>query len=133
MTGVQTCALPISKIMEKCVELEVLRQKTFLKRGEKNLPEVRRCLANGETEFLRPMPGADRMYPETDLELLRISRNFLNEIKKNLPKLRSEIEEELRKQGLSEEMIKILFKRNKLREYKELYVEIGRAPCRERV
>jgi len=110
-----------SKIMEKCVELEVIRQKGFLDKGEKNPPEVRNCLIDGRTEFSRPMPGADRMYPETDLELLHISKEFINKIKKNLPKLREEIEKELKKEGLSEEMIKILFKRKKLQSYKELY------------
>lgn len=109
------------KIMEKCVELEVLRHKEFLEKKEVNESEVRNCLPDGKTEFLRPMPGADRMYPETDLELLKVSRDVLNEIKKNLPKLRSEIEEELRGQGLSSEMIKIMFKQNKFPVYKELY------------
>jgi glutamyl-tRNA(Gln) amidotransferase subunit E len=61
------------------------------------------------------------MYPETDLPLLKISRDFINEAKKTLPKLKSEVEKELKKQGLSQEMIKILFKQNKLEEYKELY------------
>ena len=109
------------KMMEKCVELEVLRQKKFLDNKGKNPSEVRNCLPNGKTEFLRPMPGSARMYPETDLPLLHISREFVNEVKKNLPKLRSEVEEELNKQGLSEEMIKLIFKNNMLEEYKDLY------------
>lgn len=109
------------KIMEKCIELEVERQKNFLDKGEKNLPEVRKCLPDGKTAFLRPIPGSARMYPETDLELLHIKKEFVDEVKRNLPKLRSEVEEELRKQGLSEEMIKLIFKEEKLGEYKELY------------
>ena len=109
------------KIMEKCVELEVLRQKEFLDKGEKNQSEVRNCLSDGNTEFLRPMPGSARMYPETDLELLYISRDLINEIKKNLPQLREEIEEELRKQGLTEEFIMRIFKEDKLEVYKDLY------------
>ena len=46
---------------------------------------------------------------------------MINHAKKTLPKLKSEIQESLRKQGLSEEMIGILFKRDKLELYKELY------------
>lgn len=99
-----------SKIMEKCIDLEVERQKMFLDKNQKNPSEVRNCLPDGTTEFLRPIPGSARMYPETDLELLHIKKEFIDEIKRNLPKLKNEIEEELRKQGLSEEMIKLIFK-----------------------
>jgi glutamyl-tRNA(Gln) amidotransferase subunit E len=109
------------KVMKKCVELEVLRQKEILEKGKINDPEVRNCLSDGNTEFIRPMPGSSRMYPETDLPLLQISRDFLNDVKKNLPKLKSEIEEDLRKQGLSDEIIKMIFKQDKLDLYKDLY------------
>ena len=60
------------------------------------------------------------MYPETDLPLLKISRDLINEVKKNLPKLREEVEKDLERIGLNQEMIKILFKQNKLDEFKEL-------------
>jgi len=73
-----------------------------------NPSEVRNCLVDGTTEFSRPMPGSARMYPETDLELLHIHRDLINEVKKNLPKLRSELEEDLKKQALREDQIKIL-------------------------
>lgn len=115
------------KIMEKCVELEVLRQKIFLDKGEKNNSEVRGCLEDGTTEFLRPMPGADRMYPETDLELLKISKELSDEIKANLPQLKSEVEEYLRRHGLEEELIKVLFKSNKFDDFKELFEAYGNA------
>ena len=66
------------------------------------------------------MPGADRMYPETDLPLLKISRELLNEIKKNLPKLKTEIDEELKKTGLNHEMIRLLLNQDKVEEFKNL-------------
>ena len=110
-----------TKIMIKAVENELLRQKKIVDSGKRNKSEVRNCLADGTTEFLRPMPGSARMYPETDVPLLKITRDFINEAKKSLPKLKSNIEGELKGQGLSEEMIKTLFKQNKLEEYKELY------------
>ena len=94
--------------------LEILGNKQFVH------SEVRNALPDGRTEFLRPMPGASRMYPETDLPLLKISRDLINEVKKNLPQLRDEIEEELKKSGLSQEMIKLLFQQNKIDEFKEL-------------
>jgi len=53
--------------------------------------------------FLRPMPGAARMYPETDLPLLKISKQIIDEAKRTLPKLRSEVKGELEKQGLTKD------------------------------
>ena len=107
-------------MMVKTIEGEVERQLSLLQTGQRIKSEVRNALSNGETEFLRPMPGADRMYPETDLPLLKISRDLINEVKKNLPTLREDLEKELEKKGLNNEMIKLLFKYNKIDEFKEL-------------
>ena len=60
------------------------------------------------------------MYHETDLPLLKIHLDLINEAKRDLPKLKSEIEEELRKQGLKEDIIRELLKRNKVEEFKAL-------------
>jgi Glu-tRNA(Gln) amidotransferase subunit E-like FAD-binding protein len=108
------------KMMIKTVENEVERQLEFVKKKRENNSEVRNVLADGTSEFMRPMPGASRMYPETDLPLLKIHRDLINEVKKDLPKLRSVVEEELKKQGLDQEMIKLLFKQNRVEEFKEL-------------
>jgi len=85
-----------------------------------NPSEVRNCLADGSTEFLRPMPGSSRMYPETDCELLHLGRNKVNEVKRNLSELRSVILKKLKKEGLSQDMLTILFKENKIEEFKEI-------------
>ena len=82
--------------------------------------EVRKSNEDGSTSFLRPMPGSARMYPETDVELLKISRDFLNEIKKNLPKLKEELRGYLKEHGLNDEMIKLVLEENKLNEFKNL-------------
>lgn len=83
--------------------------------------EVRRANPDGTTAFMRPMPGSARMYPETDLPLLKISRDMINDVKRNLPKLRGEIKDELKKHGLSDEMIKLVSKSGMLDEFKELF------------
>jgi len=110
------------KTFLKTVDNEVLRQKKLSDEKQPTKPEVRNALNDAEckTEFLRPMPGADRMYPETDLPLLKISRDLINECKKNLPKLKSEQEEDLKKTGLNHEMIKLLISENKVEEFKVL-------------
>mgnify|MGYP001566592506 CR=1 FL=1 len=102
------------------VDKEIERQEKLILGKMKVISEVRRALPSGETDFLRPMPGAARMYPETDLPLLKIHRDLINEVKKTLPKLKTEIEEDLRREGLNEEMIKLLFKRNQVKEFGEL-------------
>jgi Glu-tRNA(Gln) amidotransferase subunit E-like FAD-binding protein len=107
-------------MMVETVENEIKRQLELISKKERIKSEVRNALPDGTTEFLRPMPGADRMYPETDLPLLKISRDMINDVKKNLPELRDDIERNLGKMGLSEEMIKILMKQNKIDEFKEL-------------
>ena len=82
--------------------------------------EVRKSNPDSTTTFLRPMPGAARMYPETDCELLRIKKQLIDETKKNLPKLASENKRYLQEFGLNDELIKVILKQNKLEEFKEL-------------
>ncbi len=107
------------RMMIRTVELEVERQIEELKKGKKE-GEVRNALDSGATEFLRPMPGKARMYPETDLPLLRISRDRINRIKKELPRLKDEIRNELRKKGLSEELINLVLSGGFLGEFSVL-------------
>jgi len=72
------------RYMPKVIENEIKRQQ-----GEKNpTAHVRKANADGATTFLRPMPGAARMYPETDVEVIRITKPLLQSIK--LPELLDE-------------------------------------------
>ena len=107
------------KMFIPTIEKEIQRQLKDIK--EKNLSgEVRKANPDGTTEFLRPMPGAARMYPETDLPLLFISRELINEIKKSLPKLRADIKSELKSHGLNQEMINLILSQGKIEEIKDL-------------
>ena len=49
--------------------------------------DTRLATQSGETKFLRPRPGAARMYPETDIPPIIISEDELIEAEKNIPKL----------------------------------------------
>ncbi len=49
--------------------------------------DTRLATQSGETKFLRPRPGAARMYPETDIPPIIISKNELIDAEKNIPKL----------------------------------------------
>lgn len=53
---------------------------------EKVPTEVRQVDPKGTlTKFLRPMPGSARMYPETDIPLLDLKEDYLEEMKNELP------------------------------------------------
>ena len=48
--------------------------------------ETRAATQNGDTIFLRPRPGASRMYPETDIPTVKVSEKELSEAVSNIPK-----------------------------------------------
>ena len=112
--------------IERAIETEIKRQLELVKEG-KSIAEVRNVLVDGSSEFLRPLPGAARMYPETDLPLLKISLDLINEAKKEMPKLKEDIRKEFKSKGLHKEMVKLLFKENKIEEFKELLKIIDNA------
>jgi len=49
--------------------------------------EVRKAEEDGTTTFLRPLPGAARLYPETDVLPIKVDRGILKLLKENLPEL----------------------------------------------
>ena len=109
------------KIFVRVVEKEVERQLRNLNEKKKNLAlEVRGANPDATTRYLRPLPGAARMYPETDLPLLKISREMIDEAKKTLPKLKTDLVKELEKDKLNKEMISLLLKQGKLEDFKEM-------------
>jgi len=63
--------------------------KAVLRRAEvamREIPkETRRALPNGSSAYMRPLPGAARMYPETDVPPVDIDEQKLKEIKNELP------------------------------------------------
>src|SRR3990167_7740811 len=66
--------------------------------AKKGVPaETRLATQTGETIFLRPRPGASRMYPETDIPPIIITKKELEDIKKNIQKSWDESLNELQK------------------------------------
>jgi Glu-tRNA(Gln) amidotransferase subunit E-like FAD-binding protein len=72
----------------KVIEHEVKRHISLLKSGKKVEKEVRKAEPDFTTSFMRPMPGAARMYPETDVRTIRITKQMLDMIK--IPELVTE-------------------------------------------
>ncbi|MFB5623098.1 MAG: Glu-tRNA(Gln) amidotransferase subunit GatE, partial [Nitrosarchaeum sp.] len=59
--------------------------------------DTRLATQTGETKFLRPRPGAARMYPETDIPPIIITKKELEYAKSNVPKSWDESLKELQK------------------------------------
>lgn len=58
-----------------------------LDEAKKGVPaETRLATQTGETVFLRPRPGASRMYPETDIPPISVTSDELKNAEKNIPK-----------------------------------------------
>lgn len=78
------------KSIPKVIEYEVKRQIDAIKQGKRLSKEVRKAEPDFTTSFLRPLPGAARLYPETDCMPVKIDKDYIAEIKKSLPKLLTE-------------------------------------------
>ncbi|MDV3104438.1 Glu-tRNA(Gln) amidotransferase subunit GatE [Thermococcus waiotapuensis] len=52
--------------------------------------ETRRALQDGNTQYMRPLPGKARMYPETDIPPIFLPREYKEKIRANLPELPQE-------------------------------------------
>ena len=68
------------KSIPKVVGNEIKRQQTLIKKGKKIAKEVRKAEADMTTSYLRPMPGASRMYPETDIPPIKPELKDFEEI-----------------------------------------------------
>ena len=63
------------------IDKEIERQQSLLANGEKPKEETRIAKEDGSTEFTRPLPGGERMYPETDLGTFIVNEKYLASIK----------------------------------------------------
>lgn len=57
--------------------------------------ETRTANPDGTTSYMRPRPGAARMYPETDVPPVKVSSQRLEKIRSNLPRMQEDLTKEL--------------------------------------
>lgn len=60
-----------------------------------DLPETRVVSDDGTTHYLRPLPGGERMYPETDIQLIPVTPELLEEAARMAPRSEEEMVSEL--------------------------------------
>lgn len=102
-------------------EKEVERQQKIIAKGEKVKPEVRNALADGTTKFLRPLPGAARMYPETDIPLIHIPRLRIEALK--IPESIEAKEQRFIQLGLSKDLAHTIARWKKVNLFEKLVKE----------
>ncbi len=100
-------------LIPKIIENEIRRQI----KEKPEIKTVRKANPDGTTTHLRPLPGADRMYPETDIPPIAITKERLSEIE--LPELLDEKISKFKKSGLNEELAKQIVKSDYLEWFEE--------------
>jgi glutamyl-tRNA(Gln) amidotransferase subunit E len=90
--------------------------------------ETRQALKDGTTGFERILPGPERMYPDTDLPPIALSRVRVDRIRQLVKDPVWEREDRLRKQGLSEDVIAKLAVSPRLQLYGRLVDELDVEP-----
>jgi len=75
-------------------------------------PETRKSLKNGITIFERVLPGADRMYPDTDSKPIPLENDYIDDLSKKLPHEIIERYHQLKKWNVPEDTYTFIFKRN---------------------
>ena len=69
--------------------------------------ETRTSNPDGTTHYMRPRPGAARMYPETDIPPIRITEQYLKHVGSHLPEMPEQKLERLMKEyGLNKKLTK---------------------------
>ena len=90
--------------------------------------ETRRALPDGNTQYMRPLPGKARMYPETDIPPIMITDEMKSEILANLPELPQErVERYVREYGIDKSLAETLVNDERDELFEEL-VEKGVKP-----
>ncbi len=84
--------------------------------------ETRDPLPDGTSKYSRPLPGAARMYPETDVPPTLITTERMNRIRANLPEFPEQIEKRLMKQyGINQQQAQQIVRHS----YDDLFAKIA--------
>jgi Glu-tRNA(Gln) amidotransferase subunit E-like FAD-binding protein len=103
------------KSIPKVIDNEINRQLKLLKKNEKTMSHVRKAEADFSTSYLRPMPGANRMYPETDILPIEPNLNI-----KTIETIEQKIENLKKRYNLNDDFAKLVIKNNNF-EFEQLF------------
>jgi len=85
--------------------------------------ETRAANPDGTTRYMRPRPGAARMYPETDVPPIQVTHDYLARLKSRLPELpEQKMARLMREYGLNQKLAKQVLDS----EYAQLFETVAR-------
>lgn len=91
--------------------------------------ETRKALDDTNTEYLRPLPTASRMYVETDIPTQMVSSELLEHVRANLPELPEEKKARIiNDYGLSEDLSHQLVRQDRVKQFEEIVAGCGVEP-----
>ncbi len=96
----------------------------------KGVPEeTRAATPAGTTRYMRPRPGAARMYPETDVPPMQLTKNYLDELRSRLPQLPEQnIKRLIKEFGLNKKLAKQILDSKYIDLFEVLAKETGVSP-----
>jgi len=100
------------KSIPKVIDFEIKRQIDLIGKGEKVKKEVRKAEPDLTTSFLRPLPGAARLYPETDVLPIKLTKDLLEAIEE-VELIEDKVKEMVKKFDISTELAKSIVKDGK--------------------
>jgi glutamyl-tRNA(Gln) amidotransferase subunit E len=90
--------------------------------------ETRKSLEDGTTIFERVLPGADRMYPDTDSAPIPLKNEYIEELAKNLPTQIIDRYKQLKKWHVPEDTYTYIFSKNLFPLMERMVNELGVNP-----
>lgn len=88
--------------------------------------ETRAALPDGTTRYMRPQPGAARMYPETDIPPVEVTSELLEEAEKLVPEApHKKLEKFIKQHKLSKQLAQQVIRSIHLAFYEELVEKYG--------
>lgn len=105
--------------------LEEVKRRAFLGL-DGVVEETRKALEDGNTEYMRPLPTANRMYLETDIPLFKITSDRIEPIANNLPELPDVKQARIIKEyDLSRDLATQLVKRQEVDMFEAIIAEVS--------
>jgi glutamyl-tRNA(Gln) amidotransferase subunit E len=90
--------------------------------------ETRKSFENGTTIFERVLPGADRMYPDTDSKPIPLENEFIDGLRKQLPTEVMDRYQTLKKWNIPEDCYAFILKKNLFPIIETIITDLGYDP-----
>ena len=90
--------------------------------------ETRKVMYDRTTIFERVLPGADRMYPDTDSAPIPLTNEYIESLRKNIPEEVADRYAQCKKWGIPQDCFNYIFTYNHYPKMKQIIEEVGVAP-----